>query len=249
VAAAGIAVPPRFLVSTESTNDVARQMAEADAAEWTVVAAAQQTRGRGRLGRSWASVPGKSLLFSLILRPTLEASLAPSLSLLAAWALVEACSSLRAGPVRAKWPNDLMAGGRKLGGILPEARVEGGRLRYLVLGVGVNVTMASEDFPGHLSERATSLAIEGSAGDPRTILQTFLRVFRGAYARVGADPHSIADRYRQVCATIGKHVRARTVEGEDIEGVATDVTPRGELVVEVAGGRRLIAFGELAHLD
>ena len=240
--AAGIDAPPVWFDETASTNDDARALAERGAPEWTVVAAGHQTAGRGRLGRSWADAPGKALTFSVVLRPRLEPDRAPLISLAAATAMIAAATAPGQG---SKWPNDLVVGERKVGGILAEAALEGGTLRYVVLGVGVNVSMRPEDFPQEMRTTATSLAEAGGTTDPGKLLASFLRLFRPACRTLPGDA---VDRYREVCVTLGKRVRAGTIEGQDVEGVAVDLDPRGGLIVEAAGGRRTVAFGEVAHL-
>jgi BirA family transcriptional regulator, biotin operon repressor / biotin---[acetyl-CoA-carboxylase] ligase len=247
---AGITVPPTFLEETDSTNRVALELAEAGAEDWTVIAADQQTAGRGRLGRSWASAPGKALLLSVILRPAVEPPRAALLSLLAGWAMVTACPSLPAGAVRAKWPNDLVVGERKLGGILSELNAEGDRVRHVIIGVGVNVSMRPEDFPEEVRGSATSLALEGAPADHADLLRRFLVAFRGAFPRGDAAWDGVIERYRGVCATLGRMVRATTTLGRTVEGEATAISPAGGLVVrDRAGGEHAVAFGEVAHLD
>jgi BirA family transcriptional regulator, biotin operon repressor / biotin---[acetyl-CoA-carboxylase] ligase len=250
ISGAGIDAPPRYLDETPSTNTVALALAEEGAPEWTVVAAGHQTAGRGRLGRAWASVPGRSLLFSVVLRPPLPPERAPLLSLLAAAEMVEVCPRPPEEPVRAKWPNDLLVGERKVGGILPEARVEGNGLRHLVLGVGMNVSMTEEDFPEEILVTATSLGLEGASIEPGDLLGRFLAGFRASYRPIDPDfgLHVVA-AYQAVCATIGRLVRARTVAGDEVEGLAVAVDRDGSLVLEREGERHSVAFGEVAHLD
>ena len=238
VRAAGITAPPRFLEHTPSTNTVALDLASGGAPEWTVVAAGHQTAGRGRLGRSWVDAPGKALAVSVILRPEMAADRASLVSLLAAWAMVGATSLPNA---RAKWPNDLMAGDRKLGGILAEARVTGGSVEHVVLGVGVNVAMAEEDFPPELRGEATSLSIEGGDTDIPGLLSRFLTGLRGAWP---PEDVRIVARYSEVCDTIGRRVRATTTGDEVVEGTATAVSDTGALVVN----GHSISFAEVTHL-
>ena len=250
VAAAAIAVPPRYLEETASTNTVAAALADEGAPEWTVVAAGHQTAGRGRLGRSWTSAPGRSLLFSVVLRPPLAPEAASLVSLLAAAEMARACPPLGEGRVRTKWPNDLMAGHRKLGGVLPEARVEDGALRHIVLGVGVNVSMAEADFPPGLGAAATSLSIEGADVRSEELLAGFLCGFRGAYdPRAPGFAARAVDRYRSTCATLGRRVRARTTGGAVVEGAASDLDGNGGLIVERDGERHVVGFGEVVHID
>jgi BirA family transcriptional regulator, biotin operon repressor / biotin---[acetyl-CoA-carboxylase] ligase len=240
--AAGIDAPPVWLDQTGSTNDDARRLAEGGALDWTVVAAGHQTAGRGRLGRSWADTAGKALTFSVILRPRLEPSQAPLVSLAAAPAMVAAAETPGLG---SKWPNDLVVGERKVGGILGEGAVEGGALRHVVLGIGVNLSMTTEDFPPEVRGTATSLAAAGGPDDPERLLASFLWLFRPACDRL---PEDAVERYRRVCTTLGRRVRARTTDGQDVEGIAADLDDRGGLIVDTPPGRRTVAFGEVVQL-
>jgi BirA family biotin operon repressor/biotin-[acetyl-CoA-carboxylase] ligase len=241
---AGIEAPPRFLLEAGSTNDVALELAGDGAPDWTVVAAGHQTSGRGRLGRSWVSAPGKALLFSVLLRPDLPPERSPLISLLAAERLAVAC-----GPsVRTKWPNDLLIGGRKVAGILPEARLDGERVDHVVLGIGVNVGMEEDDFPPGIE--ATSLRGEGVARDPAGLLAGFLAgLRRGWRPRDRRFTVLVLGAYMARCDTIGRRVRASVAEGETVEGLATGMDPRGGLKVHADDGEHVVAFGEIVHLE
>lgn len=136
---------------TDSTNRRAKELAAAGAPSGTVVTAAEQTEGRGRADRVWSAPPGKALLYSAILRPLeLDHVLLP---LAAPLAVCEACESL--APVRCeiKWPNDIWIGGRKLGGVLIEARPP----EWAVIGIGINVSIAADELPADIRWPATSL--------------------------------------------------------------------------------------------
>jgi BirA family biotin operon repressor/biotin-[acetyl-CoA-carboxylase] ligase len=243
---AGITVPPLFLEETGSTNSEARILAERGAPEWTIVATGHQTAGRGRHGRSWASVPGKALQFSLVLRPTIQAEEAPLAALLAAAEMAVACTEVAGVPVTLKWPNDLLVGGRKVGGVLPEGRVSGSHLDYIVLGIGVNVSMVEADFPENIRASATSLLLEGGSAEPTALLTRFLRRFRQAWRPEDeARGDDILRRYRAVSQTLGRRVRARTRDGRTVEGEAWELDERGGLRI----GEATVGFGEVVHLE
>jgi BirA family biotin operon repressor/biotin-[acetyl-CoA-carboxylase] ligase len=246
VAAAGIDVPPVWKDATGSTNRDALDLAAAGAPEWTVVAAGHQTAGRGRRGRTWASAPGKALLFSVILRPEIPADRVPVLSLLAAGSMATACEDVAAVDVRCKWPNDLVVGERKVAGILPEASVRGGRLQHMVMGIGVNVALDEDDFPEDVRGTATSLAREGRPPDQALLLERFLAGFRATYPTEAWE--ASLDRYRRRCVTLGRQVRATAGRGEVIEGRAVAIDDGGALVIEAGGGTSTISFGEVVHL-
>jgi BirA family transcriptional regulator, biotin operon repressor / biotin---[acetyl-CoA-carboxylase] ligase len=248
---AGLPVPGRFVPVTGSTNADVFAMAEHGAPEWTVMVAGRQEAGRGRLGRTWVSArAGDSLLASVLLRPNIPPSVAPLVSLLVAVSLVEACRQACGLEVRCKWPNDLVVGPRKLGGILAEATVKAGRLDYLVIGTGVNVSQRREDFPDELREQATSVAIEGGAEDVSSLLRAYLSALKRRYDPSGEGLRAplLAD-YRGLCDTIGRRVRATTMSGELLEGTAIDVGNAGDLVVETPMGLASVGFGEVVHLD
>ncbi|MDP9243179.1 MAG: biotin--[acetyl-CoA-carboxylase] ligase [Actinomycetota bacterium] len=241
VRAAGILAPVRFEEVTDSTNARALALAEDGAPEWTIVAAGHQTAGRGRLGRTWLDDAGRSLLFSLVLRPELSPTLAGLLSLLAGAAVADACRDVAAVEAGCKWPNDVLVRDRKLAGILAEASVAEGRLRHLVLGVGVNLAPPPVGLTG-----ATGLEGADAAG----LLGSFLSGFREAYRP--REPGFAADvvrRHRERSVTIGRRVRAQTVSGEVVEGDAVGIDDRGGLLVATDGGVAVVGFGEVLHLD
>ena len=236
----GIDAPVHYDEVTSSTNTTALDMAARGEPEWTLVAAGHQTGGRGRLGREWVSEPGGSLLFSFVLRPPLPPDRALLLTLLAGVSMAEACEAAAGDDVRCKWPNDLLLDGRKVGGILAEARLRGGDLQHVVIGIGVNL----KGVPSGV-EDATSL---GSA-DPHRLLEEFFRRFRERYAPAGeAFSHLVLGAYAPRCATLGRTVRASTLDGRTVEGEAVDLDPSGNLVVSTENGRAVVGFGEVLHL-
>lgn len=236
---------------TGSTNTDVWQMAEAGAPEWTVMVAGKQEAGRGRLGRTWVSARGESLHVSVLLRPPVRPGEAPLLSLAAAVAMAAACRSVGGVEVGCKWPNDLVAGRteRKLGGILCEASVEEGRLGFVVIGAGVNLTQRRRDFPRELRATATSVAREGGAGDGPGLLRAYLVGLRALYEMGGRGlAGSVLPPYRAACVTIGRTVRATTTAGEEVEGRAVAVADDGSLVVDTGERSAPVAFGEVEHL-
>jgi BirA family biotin operon repressor/biotin-[acetyl-CoA-carboxylase] ligase len=238
---AGIAAPLSFEEVTESTNSTAMKLASEGATEWTLVVAGHQTGGRGRLGRTWVSEPGQALLFSVVLRPELAPADAGLMTLLAGTAMAEAARVSCAVKVTCKWPNDLMTGDGKVGGILAESSMKGGSLEHVVLGVGVNVRSAPVDVPW-----AASLG----GGDPAVLLSAFLWCLKHLYRPTEPDfSASVIGAYRAVSATLGRRVRAETLDGRSIEGIAVDLDERGNLLVEAAQVRETVGFGEIAHLE
>jgi BirA family biotin operon repressor/biotin-[acetyl-CoA-carboxylase] ligase len=224
--------PRVHLRRTGSTNDHARRLATAGAPHGTLVTAAEQTAGRGRQGRSWLAPPGSALLLSLVLRDP-----PPLLPLAAAVAVAETAESVGAPGVAAgiKWPNDVLVDGRKVAGILVEARPQEG---WAVLGIGLNVAVRLEDLPADL--RATA----GTLGREPADLETALDALLAALERVlGYDAATILDAWRERDALAG-----REVAWSGGQGTATGVDGEGRLVVELAGGGRTALDSGEVHL-
>jgi BirA family biotin operon repressor/biotin-[acetyl-CoA-carboxylase] ligase len=172
--------PYRFVESTPSTQ----RLLAADDVEGTVVASDHQTDGRGRLGRRWQDVPGRSLLFSVLLLPDVPMALWPELSLVAGEAVAAALRGLGAAAVVQR-PNDVVVGGRKLVGVLPEASP--GRV---VLGIGVNVNETAEELPREAVKPPTSLALElGRDVERAPLLAAILAELEAGYDAWVAQHH------------------------------------------------------------
>jgi BirA family biotin operon repressor/biotin-[acetyl-CoA-carboxylase] ligase len=214
-------------------------MAADGAPEWTLAAAAHQTAGRGRLGRSWMDEAGGALMFSMVLRPTLTADRGGLISLLAGGSLARASEELTGRRTTCKWPNDVLVGGRKAAGILVEARLAGGRFEHAVVGIGANLGSA----PAALPEAGAIEAVDAE------LLAAFLRAFVAGYRADGADfSELVLGAYRARCATLGSRVRATTVGGEVVQGEAVDLDEAGGLVVHTTDGLATVRFGEVEHL-
>jgi BirA family transcriptional regulator, biotin operon repressor / biotin---[acetyl-CoA-carboxylase] ligase len=237
----------RFAPFTGSTNSDLVELAGEGAPGWTAVVAGHQASGRGRLGRSWESKPGQSLLVSVLLRPEMDPSHAPLLSLAGALAMSESCEAVSGVGVRCKWPNDLLAGERKVGGVLPEARVEGGRLAFVVLGAGVNVRQGREDFGVDLRDTATSVLIEGGRLEEGELLAEYLRRLQARASFDPGDPKDLLDAYADRCVTLGREVRGTTSAGA-VAGQAVGLGLAGELLIRTEAGTESLAFGEVEHL-
>ncbi len=236
LAEAGLSAQVRWDDVTASTNATAMEMAANGSPEWTLVAAAHQTEGRGRHGRRWVDVPGRALMFSVVIRPEWEAGRLGLVSLAAGAAMAEAVAAASGADVRCKWPNDLMVGESKVGGILGEAEILEDVVRHVVIGIGVNL-----DLPG-------DVAGAGAIGDvdEERLLADFLRRFR---LLVEDHVAHIPQRWRAVSGTLGRVVEAATVGGDTVRGAAADLDERGGLIVVTDDGPVTVAFGEIHHLD
>ena len=247
--AAGIVAPVHYVKVTGSTNTDVLALAREGAPEWTLLVAGEQRSGRGRLGRTWASLEGRSLLASVLLRPQVAPSDAPLLPLLVAVCMVRAIRSTNGVDVTCKWPNDLVVGERKLGGILAEASVDSDRLSFVVIGTGVNVAEEPSDFPPEIRPTATSILMEGGRIYGIALLREYLRELRAMYSPTGENLRTVVlDEYRTLCSTIGREVVATTTAGGATRGRAVGVGESGELLVKSGSGIEAVGFGEVLHL-
>lgn len=235
-----------------STMPLAHDLARAGAGDGTALVAEEQSAGRGRRGRRWHAPYGTALLCSLVLRPPSPPPPGQLFALMAAVSVgiragVEEVTGLR--PL-VKWPNDLLLGGRKVGGVLCEARFRGAAFGYAVAGFGLNVNLRPEDLPpagdtGALA--ATSLAIErgGRPVDRRRLLVAVLAGIDAAYELVwsGQDARLHA-RWRSCLAGLGEAIRIETETGA-VEGIFTDVDDDGALRLTTARGEERILVGEV----
>ena len=235
----------------DSTNRLARDLAIAGAAEGTIVVAETQTAGRGRMGRSWFSPAGEGIYLSLVLRPRFQPSEAPKTTLLAGVALAEALIPVVPTPVRIKWPNDVLAGGKKVAGILVEAAVEIDAIDYLIIGVGINANTPRRNFPAELRERATSLSVEAGRPVSRVeILAGFLERFERHYDRSACEGFGpVIRRWRELSDMAGRRVRVRSFD-RHLEGVISGIDDDGVLLLTGADGtvERVIA-GDVEYME
>lgn len=229
-----------------STNAEVARRAAGGAEAGLLVLADEQTAGRGRQGRRWSAPPGTSLMGSLLLRTDRAPAQLALLPLLTGLALAEACEPLVSGAeLSLKWPNDLLAEGRKCAGILVEVPARG----VVVVGTGVNVDWRGVDRPEELVA-ATSLSEVGRGPVDRWLLLPALveRIDRrhGGWCE---DPAAFLPAYRERCATLGRDVRVQQADGTTLVGTATGVTDRGALEVHTEDGATVdLHAGEVHHL-
>ncbi len=223
--------------STDSTNTQALRLAGEGAPEGTLVIAESQTAGRGRLGRKWESPPGVNLYFTLILRPDIPPADAPMITLAAAAALTKSVRALYKLPAAIKWPNDMLIDFKKCAGILTEMNAEPGRIRHVLLGVGVDVNMTEDMFPEEIRKISTSIYLSrGERADRAGLLQRFLFEMEGLYGNIVSGRKEIVlDAWRNLSCTLGRRVTVRGLWGERT-GTAMDIDASGSLVIEDDGG-------------
>lgn len=226
---------------TGSTMDEARKLAGEGCPHMSVVVAEQQNLGRGRLNRKWFSAKG-GLWFTLILRPDIPPPMAYIYNFAASLSLSQSISSLFGIQVSVKWPNDLLLEGRKLAGLLSEMETRGDMIRFISIGIGINVNNSPEkDEPKAISLRSTL----GKTVSRKKILQAFLDDFQNRTERI--DCAQIIEQWKQQTSTIGSSVRIETL-GETFEGLAVDVDETGALIIKDDGGAtRKIIYGDCFH--
>ncbi len=238
-----------YFSELDSTNSLAYELALAGASEGEVVVAEAQNRGRGRLERVWISPPGVNIYASLILRPRVAMEQVAQISLLAALALARSCSRIWPVSPGLKWPNDVFLGDKKVAGILSEARTEGGEVRFVVSGIGINVNLDPGDLPEEVRARATSVA--EFLGYPVARLQlgrAFLEDFEEIYhdfLRWGLSPF-LEEWDRQ---SILKGRRVRVSGAQEWEGEVTGLDPSGALRLNDREGKtRVVLAGDIQVL-
>jgi BirA family biotin operon repressor/biotin-[acetyl-CoA-carboxylase] ligase len=239
-----------YFPCTESTNRQAKTLAGGGAPSGTLVLAEEQTAGRGRRGRSWFSPPGAGIYLSVILRPDITPQEAPRFALATAAAVAAAVQETTLVETRIKWPNDILAGGRKLGGILTEAVLEMDRVEYLIIGLGLNVNLDRIDFPQDLRETATSIQAETGRWTSRIVLTRrileSLETTYHEYRQRGFAP--ILQRWEALTEMKGRRV-AVDVMGRTYTGEVTHFDADGCLVIREAGGEAMRLFsGDVNYL-
>jgi BirA family biotin operon repressor/biotin-[acetyl-CoA-carboxylase] ligase len=233
---------------TDSTNRVALELGHAGEPEGALVLAEEQTAGRGRAGRTWYSERAAGIYVTVLLRPKLAPVQAPLLTMMAglsAHAAVEATTGLA---VDLKWPNDLLVGGKKLGGILTEMHAEPGQVRFVIVGVGLNINQ--ERFSGELANTATSLRLEtGKAQSRMELLVRLLREFESDYNRLQREGVTSLVKRFEVVSSYASGKRVRVTNGtESYLGTTAGLGPEGLLQVERDDGRVVtVVAGDVAE--
>ena len=234
---------------TDSTNRVAMELGYEDEPEGAVVLAEEQTAGRGRAGRSWHSERGAGLYVTVLLRPKLSPVQAPLLTMLAGLSAHTAVLAQTGLAAELKWPNDLLIHGKKLGGILTEMHAEPNAVRFVIVGIGINVNQ--EKFTGELAGTATSLRREtGRAQSRLELLVKLLSQFETDYNRfVREGAPYVVQRFELVSSFAnGRRVRVDT-GAETYLGVTDGLSPEGLLIVKRESGvSGVVIAGDVAEV-
>lgn len=234
-------------VSVGSTNEYALSLAAQGAAHGTVVVAEEQTAGRGRLARPWLSPAGCGIYLSMVLTEPLPSRDAAKVTLIAALTLVQSLHRDYGLPAAIKWPNDVLVQGKKVAGILTEMQADPDVVRFLVVGVGINVNQREEDMRGPFRYPASSLALEtGHAVRRSPLLAAYLNGFERDYERFRASGFAtFLPDLEAVSAVLGKHVTVHC-GNEQATGRALGLTAEGALRLEASEGKeRELWVGEI----
>ncbi|ABK61508.1 MULTISPECIES: biotin--[acetyl-CoA-carboxylase] ligase [Clostridium] len=228
----------RYYNTIDSTNTKAKELGTAGAKEGTVVISEEQTGGRGRLGRQWVSPKFNGIWMSIILKPDIEPMDASKITQIGAAAV---CMSINELGLKAtiKWPNDIVLNGKKVCGILTEMSGELNKINYIIMGIGINVNIEDEDFPGDIKDIATSIKIEsGKKVKRKELVASIFNNFESLYDEF-INSETIK-RSINICrensALIGNDIKI-IKRNEEVFAKAIGLTEDGELIVEYNDGK------------
>ena len=230
-----------YFRETASTMDEATVLARKGCPDFSVVVAQRQTRGRGRMQRTWQSAGG-GLYFTVVVRPDIPMMLAGLVNLAAAVDMAKLLRSLYQVDACLKWPNDILVDNHKLCGLLSQMEAEGDQVAHMNIGIGLNVNNAPE------TESPIAISLKALLGRPvprREILVAFLNIFEKRMLTF--DPHVVISEWKSNNVTLGRRVRVITVK-DMVEGTAVDVDSHGGLILQLSDGtRQTVMHGDCFH--
>lgn len=235
-----------FAEEVNSTNEWAKTLGKEGAAHGTLAVAEYQSAGKGRLGRRWTAPAGSSVMMTILLRPDFEPQYAPMLTVVMGLSVAQAAQRMGVD-TSIKWPNDVVVSRKKICGILTEMSVEEGNIRYVVIGVGINVNL--DTLPDELADKATSLYLEtGKTYDRNEMVAYVMECFEENYERFvkSGDLALLQEDYNRMLANCGQPVRVLDPLSP-YEGTARGIDQKGELVVEKTDGTVVcVSAGEVS---
>ena len=232
--------------SLDSTNDSVYRLGEHAEKEGLCIFAEYQKKGRGRLGRAWVSPKHKAILFSVLLRPELSPGEISKITLTAAVSVVRAVQKVTGRCLEIKWPNDIVFHGKKIGGILTEMSAEADRVKFVVLGIGLNVNACLADLPAEASSLKEILGMELPRLElAQSLLQELERdmnlLKKGRFKE-------IAKEWEEFSVTMGRRVAA-TLADRKIHGMATGIDATGALWIRKDNGlQERVLSGDIQHI-
>lgn len=226
-----------FYREVSSTNSIAKQMARSGAREGTIVISRTQSAGRGRMQRQWYCPPGKGLLLSMILRPKIDVQFIPQLTLLTAVVVAETVKTVTGCEAGIKWPNDIYINNKKVCGILAETSFSRTNINYVIIGLGLNVNLDTNQLPPDCKETSTSLSLELSRNISRMkLLKQFIISWDEHLQGFIKEGHPyLRSKWIANNVTIGKNVSVNKKD-YSIDGLAVDVSEKGGLIVRLSDG-------------
>lgn len=225
-----------FRDKVSSTNDIAKELAYKGCEEMLVVTCNSQYSGKGRLGRQWTEADKDGVYMSVVLRPVMTPSEAPQLTLVTGISVCEAIREITDLPAYIKWPNDIVINGRKVVGILTEMSAEVERIKYVVVGIGVNLNQTS--FPEEISDKATSIFLECEKKYRRkTMICGIMKRLKENYALFCESGFpALREKYISFCINMDKNVNA-IKNNKVLAGKVSDINDRGELILTTQDGK------------
>ncbi len=232
----------------DSTNEVAKKLAMEGAGEGTVVIAEIQTHGRGRYGKTWISPKG-GVYLSIVLKPRIEPEEAPKVTFIAGVSVAKAIKNLYDLKAKIKWPNDVLINEKKVCGILTEVNATD-MLNFVILGIGINANVNTNEFPEEIAKGATSLREElGREVDIEELITEVLNQIDKYYSMFKEKKFKvILQEWSKLSATLWRKVRIVTKD-KTIEGVAVGIDKNGSLIIETPERKiEKVIAGECFHL-
>lgn len=230
----------------ESTNTEAKKWAKQDGKEGHIIVAETQTAGKGRRGRHWVSPKGVGIWMSMILKPNVDMTRIPQITLLAGYAMCEALRKVSGEPIQIKWPNDLVLGSKKICGVLCEASIQANQVQAVIVGIGVNVN--TENFETALPYASSLKKETGRCYDREEIIATFCEYFEPLYEAYQAegDLSSILSNYKRYC--INFYNKTKIIDNNTTyEAEVIDLEADGALiVVDNENRKKRIIAGEVS---
>ncbi|EHQ88208.1 biotin--[acetyl-CoA-carboxylase] ligase [Desulfosporosinus youngiae] len=220
-----------------STNSIAKQMAKSGAREGTIVISGTQSAGRGRMQRKWFCPPGKGLLLSMLLRPKISVQFIPQLTLLTAVVVAETIKKVTGCTAGIKWPNDIYINNKKVCGILAETSFSRTNVEHVIIGLGLNVNLNTDQLPPDCKDTGTSLSIElGQRVSRISLLKQFITSWDEHLQSFMKEGHPyLRSKWLENNVTIGKKVSINKRDGS-LDGLAVDVSEKGGLIVRLSDG-------------
>lgn len=232
-----------YYQTLNSTNSLARSLAQEGVVEGSLVVAEEQVSGRGRCGRRWVSPKGVNILASMILRPNILPHQVPRFAILGAVSVADSIRKMTGIEAKLRWPNEILLNNKRVGGILTEFGAELDRVDFVILGIGINVNFDLSEFP-ELAGEATSLWMETGVKVSRVeLLQILLEQIENNYTLLTGDKfYRLWQRWNSLCWGVGKWVQITSAEGK-LSGILKGMDDSGCLIIAKVDGERKIAMG------